>query len=37
MLTITADKAVFGRLAALLKDEDEGICIRLKEYIIGGG
>lgn len=37
MLTVNADAAVLEKLAGLLKNEEEGTCIRLKEYILGGG
>lgn len=37
MLTVKADRAILEKLSALLKDEDRGTCIRLREYVIGGG
>jgi|GEM_PF-3233400 hypothetical protein len=37
MFTVNAEKAIFEKLAALLKDEEEGVCIRLREYVIGSG
>lgn len=37
MLTITTDKNILEKLAALLRAEASGSCVRLKEYTIGGG
>ncbi len=37
MLTVKADKEILGRLRALLDEEPKGTCIRLREYVIGGG
>lgn len=37
MFTVQADPAVLEKLAALLRQEAPGACIRLKEYTLGGG
>lgn len=37
MLTVKSDKAVLEKLAALLNNEEPGSCVRLKEYVLGGG
>ncbi len=37
MFTVIADKTVLDKLAAIIKDEDEGSCIRLREYTLGCG
>lgn len=37
MLTVKADKTVLERLAALMRNEEPGSCVRLKEYVLGGG
>lgn len=37
MLHIEADKAVLERLAALLDGEGPDACLRLREYVLGGG
>jgi hypothetical protein len=37
MFTVRAEKPVFEKLAALLREENAGACIRLREYVLGGG
>ncbi|EPC05835.1 hypothetical protein HMPREF0179_05119 [Bilophila wadsworthia 3_1_6] len=37
MLTVKADKAVLEKLAALMRNEEPDSCVRLKEYVLGGG
>lgn len=37
MLNIKAGKGILEKLNSLLKDEDEGTCVRLREYIVGSG
>lgn len=37
MLTIKAEQNIFDKLKEILNGEDEGACIRLREYNIGSG
>lgn len=37
MFTVTIDEAMLQKLRAMLEDEDEGACVRLREYKVGGG
>ncbi len=37
MFTINVADAILERLREILEDEDEGVCIRLREYCVGGG
>lgn len=37
MLTIKADRIVLEKLADLMRNEEPGSCVRLKEYTLGGG
>lgn len=37
MFTLTVPDAMLAKLRAMLEDEDEGTCVRLREYKVGGG
>lgn len=37
MLIIKAEQKIFDKLREILSTEDEGACIRLREYSIGSG
>ena len=37
MLSVTVDKDMLEKLRGMLEDEDEGTCVRLREYKVGGG
>lgn len=37
MFTVSAEASILERLAAILKEEGPGMCVRLREYVIGGG
>lgn len=37
MFTVTVSEEMLDRLRAMLEDEDEGTCVRLREYKVGGG
>ena len=37
MFTVTIDEAMLQKLRAMLEKEDEGTCVRLREYKVGGG
>lgn len=37
MFTLNAADAILEKLREILEDEDEGVCIRLREYSVGGG
>ena len=37
MFTVTIGDEMLEKLRAMLEDEDEEICVRLREYKVGGG
>ena len=37
MFTVTVDESMLEKLRGMLEDEDEGTCVRLREYKVGGG
>ena len=37
MFTVTVDDEMLAKLRSMLEDEDEGTCVRLREYTLGGG
>lgn len=37
MFSVTVDEAMLQKLSDMLQDEDEGTCVRLREYKVGGG
>lgn len=37
MFTVVIDEAMLQKLHAMLQDEEEGTCVRLREYKVGGG
>lgn len=37
MFTVAVSDEMLDRLRAMLGDEDEGTCVRLREYKVGGG
>ena len=37
MFSVTVDKDMLEKLRGMLEDEDEGACVRLREYKVGGG
>ena len=37
MFKVTIDENMLARLREMLEDEDDGYCIRLREYKLGGG
>ena len=37
MFTISTDESMLEKLRGMLADEDEGVCVRLREYKVGGG
>ena len=37
MFTVTVDESMLEKLRDMLEDEDEGTCVRLREYKVGGG
>ena len=37
MFTVTIDDAMLQKLRTMLEEEDEGTCVRLREYKVGGG
>ena len=37
MFSVTVDEAMPQKLSDMLQDEDEGTCVRLREYKVGGG
>ncbi len=37
MFTVTIGDEMLEKLRAMLEDEDEDTCVRLREYKIGGG
>ena len=37
MFTVTVNEEILAKLRSMLEDEDEGTCVRLREYTLGGG
>ena len=37
MFAVTVNEEMLKRLRSMLEDEDEGVCVRLREYTLGGG
>lgn len=37
MFTVTVDESMLEKLRGMLEDADEGTCVRLREYKVGGG
>lgn len=37
MFTVVINEAMLQKLKAMLQDEEEGTCVRLREYKVGGG
>ena len=37
MFTVTIGEEMLEKLRAMMEDEDEETCIRLREYKVGGG
>ena len=37
MFTLTVPDEMLEKLQTMLEDEDEGTCVRLREYKVGGG
>ena len=37
MFSVSVDKDMLEKLRGMLEDEDEGTCVRLREYKVGGG
>ena len=37
MFTVTVDDEMLAKLRSMLENEDEGTCVRLREYTLGGG
>ena len=37
MFTVIIDDAMLQKLCTMLEEEDEGTCVRLREYKVGGG
>lgn len=37
MFSVVINEAMLQKLRDMLQDEDEGTCIRLREYKVGGG
>ena len=37
MFTVAIDEAMLQKLRTMLEEEDEGTCVRLREYKVGGG
>lgn len=37
MFSVTVDKDMLEKLRGMLEDENEGTCVRLREYKVGGG
>lgn len=37
MFTVTIPDEMLEKLRAMLEDEDEETCVRLREYSVGGG
>jgi len=37
MFVVAIDDAMLQKLRAMLDEEEEGACVRLREYTVGGG
>lgn len=37
MFTVKVSEEMLEKLRVMLEDEDEGTCVRLREYKVGGG
>ncbi len=37
MFTLTIADGMLDKLRTMLEDEDEGVCVRLREYKVGAG
>ena len=37
MFTVNVNEEMLAKLRSMLEDEDEGTCVRLREYTLGGG
>ena len=37
MFTVTVNEEMLAKLRSMLEDEDDGTCVRLREYTLGGG
>ena len=37
MFTVNVTEEILEKLRAMLEDEDEGTCVCLREYKVGGG
>jgi hypothetical protein len=37
MFTVSIPEEMLERLRSMLEDEDDGTCVRLREYKVGGG
>ena len=37
MFTVSVNEEILAKLRSMLEDEDEGTCVRLREYTLGGG
>ena len=37
MFIVTVGEDILAKLRSMLEDEDEGVCVRLREYTLGGG
>ena len=37
MFTVQVNDEMLDKLRAMLEDEDDGVCVRLREYKVGGG
>ena len=37
MFIVTVSEDILAKLRSMLEDEDEGACVRLREYTLGGG
>jgi len=37
MFSVETSDEILEKLRGMLKDEEEGVCVRLREYKMGGG
>lgn len=37
MFSVNVDEDLLGKLRGMLEDEDDGVCVRLREYTVGSG
>lgn len=37
MFTVNVSDELLDKLRGMLEEEDDGICVRLREYKVGGG